>query len=334
MKRVSLKTIAEQLGVSTATVSLALSGKAKEGRVSEELSNKIVDMAKELNYMPNTLAKGLRIGKSKTIGLVIADISNVFFGTLALHIQEYAEKEGYAIIIVNTNERFDKMEKLMQLLKARQVDGFIITPTENSKELIEDLIAEKLPFVLVDRSFPDLEVNSVLINNYDISYKSTEKLIQQGCRNIGLITYKQNQFHINERGRGYVEALKNAGIYNPENVEEVYYDSLKSDVDNAIRNLINKKDKIDGIFFTTNSISINGVKSLIKNNINVPKEIQIMCFDESEAFYLLPYMVPFVKQPIEQMAEKSMELLIANIKMDKVNIEIKQCIIDAELIIE
>ncbi|MDD4245998.1 MAG: LacI family DNA-binding transcriptional regulator [Dysgonamonadaceae bacterium] len=334
MKRVSLKTIAEQLGVSTATVSLALSGKAKEGRVSEELSNKIVDMAKELNYMPNTLAKGLRIGKSKTIGLVIADISNVFFGTLALHIQEYAEKEGYAIIIVNTNERFDKMEKLMQLLKARQVDGFIITPTENSKELIEDLIAEKLPFVLVDRSFPDLEVNSVLINNYDISYKSTEKLIQQGCRNIGLITYKQNQFHINERGRGYVEALKNAGIFNPENIEEVCYDSLKSDVDNAIRNLINKKDKIDGIFFTTNSISINGVKSLIKNNINVPKEIQIMCFDESEAFYLLPYMVPFVKQPIEQMAEKSMELLIANIKMDKVNIEIKQCIIDAELIIE
>ncbi|HUI32789.1 MAG TPA: LacI family DNA-binding transcriptional regulator [Dysgonamonadaceae bacterium] len=334
MKRVSLKTIAEQLGVSTATVSLALSGKAKEGRVSEELSNKIVDMAKELNYMPNTLAKGLRIGKSKTIGLVIADISNVFFGTLALHIQEYAEKEGYAIIIVNTNERFDKMEKLMQLLKARQVDGFIITPTENSKELIEDLIAEKLPFVLVDRSFPDLEVNSVLINNYDISYKSTEKLIQQGCRNIGLITYKQNQFHINERGRGYVEALKDAGIFNPENIEEVCYDSLKSDVDNAIRNLINKKDKIDGIFFTTNSISINGVKSLIKNNINVPKEIQIMCFDESEAFYLLPYMVPFVKQPIEQMAEKSMELLIANIKMDKVNIEIKQCIIDAELIIE
>ncbi|MFA6360725.1 MAG: substrate-binding domain-containing protein, partial [Dysgonamonadaceae bacterium] len=153
-------------------------------------------------------------------------------------------------------------------------------------------------------------------------------------RNIGLITYKQNQFHINERGRGYVEALKDAGIFNPENIEEVCYDSLKSDVDSAIYNLINKKDKIDGIFFTTNSISINGVKSLIKNNINVPKEIQIMCFDESEAFYLLPYMVPFVKQPIEQMAEKSMELLIANIKMDKVNIEIKQCIIDAELIIE
>lgn len=334
MKRVSLKTIADELGVSTATVSIVLSGKYKRGRVSEKLSNKIKAKAKELNYMPNTLAKGLRIGKSKTIGLVIADISNVFFGTLALHIQEYAEKEGYAVIIVNTNEQYDKMEKLIQLLKARQVDGLIITSTENSKDLIEDLIDDNLPFVLVDRSFPDLEVNSVLINNYNISYQSTEKLIQQGCKNIGLVTYNQDQYHINERRKGYVEALKNAGIYNPENIKEACYDSLKSDVDKAICNLINRKDKIDGIFFTTNSISINGVKSLIENNVDIPNEIQIMCFDESEAFYLLPYSIPFIKQPIEQMAQIAMELLIENIKMEKEDIEIEQRIINAELITE
>ena len=333
MSRVSLKTIADQLGVSTATVSIVLSGKNKKGRVSEETSKKILDKAKELNYMPNTLAKGLRMGSSKTIGLVIADISNVFFGTLALHIQEYAEKEGYAIIIVNTSEDFNKMEKMIQLLKARQVDGFIITPTENSKSLIENLITEKMPFVLVDRSFPDLQVNSVLINNYDISYKSTKQLIQRGCGNIGLVTYKQDQFHINERRRGCVDALKNAGIYNSDNIKEVRYDFLKSDIDIEIDNLINKKDKVDGIFFTTNSISINGVKSLIKNNINIPNDIQIMCFDESDAFYLLPYAVPFIKQPIEQMAKESMKLLLDNIQMKKGDIEMKQRIINAELIV-
>ena len=256
MKRVSLKTIAKHLGVSTATVSLVLSGKAKKGRVSDETIKKIKEKAKELNYMPNTLAKGLRMGKSKTIGLVIADISNVFFGTLALYIQEYAEKDGYAVIIVNTNEQYDKMARLMQLLKARQVDGLIITPTENSKDLIEDLIVDNIPFVLVDRTFPSLEVNSVLINNYDISYKSTKYLIKQGCRNIGLVTYKQDQFHVNERKRGYVEALKDAGIYKSENIQEVSYDSLKKDVQNAICNLMNEKDKIDGILFTTNSILV------------------------------------------------------------------------------
>ncbi len=334
MSKVSLKTIADSLGVSTATVSLVLSGKAKKGRVSDATAKRVIDKVKELNYVPNTLAKGLRMGKSKTIGLVVADISNVFFGTLALHIQEYAEKEGYAVIIVNTNEQYDKMEKMIQLLKARQVDGFIITPTEKSKPLIEELIANKLPFVLVDRNFPDLPVSSVLINNYDISYLATEQLIKQGCRNIGLITYKQDQFHINERRRGYVEALKKHGIYNRENIEEIYYESLKNDVDKAICNLIKREDIIDGIFFTTNSISINGVKSLIENNIDIPNEIQIMCFDESEAFYLLPYDVPFIKQPIKQIAQKAMELLVDNIEIVKKDkIEVVKCIIQAELII-
>ncbi|HMM16793.1 MAG TPA: LacI family DNA-binding transcriptional regulator, partial [Petrimonas sp.] len=90
MKRVSLKDIARELGVSTATVSLVLNGKNMSGRVSSEMSQKILDKASELNYIPNTLAKGLKVGKSRTIGLIIADISNLFFGALALHIQIYA----------------------------------------------------------------------------------------------------------------------------------------------------------------------------------------------------------------------------------------------------
>ena len=97
---------------------------------------------------------------------------------------------------------------------------------------------------------------------------------------------------------------------------------------------MNEKDKIDGILFTTNSISINGVKSLIEKNITIPNNIRIMCFDESEAFYLLPYNIPFIKQPIEQIAQTAMKLLIDNIKMEKEDIEIKQHIIDAELITE
>ena len=333
MNRVSLKTIAKELGVSAATVSIVLNSKNSKGRVSEETSKKIIDKAKELNYMPNTLAKGLRMGSSKTIGLVIADISNVFFGTLALHIQEYAEQKGYAVIIVNTSEKLEKMEKMIKLLKARQVDGFIITPTENSKMLINDLKTERMPFVLVDRTFPDSNVNSVLINNYEISYRATQQLIKQGCRNIGLVTYKQDQFHINERRRGCVEALKDAGLYNSVNMKEVRYDFLKSDIDNEIFNLINTKNKVDGVFFTTNSISINGVKSLIKNNIDIPNDIQIMCFDESDAFYLLPYTVPFIKQPIERMAVESIELLIDSIQTNKGISKTHQSVLDAELIV-
>ena len=180
MKRVSLKDIARELGVSTATVSLVLNGKNTAGRVSSEMSKKILDKAAELHYVPNTLAKGLKMGKSRTIGLIVADVSNLFFGSLALHIQTYAEQKGYSVIIGNTNEQPKAMGDIINFLYARQVEGLIITPTEKSQYLLKRLIKSKIPFVLVDRSFPELAVSSVLINNYEISYQSTERLIQKG----------------------------------------------------------------------------------------------------------------------------------------------------------
>ncbi len=331
MKRVSLKDIAEELGVSIATVSLVLNRKNEKGRVSKEMSQKILDKAAELNYIPNTLAKGLKMGKSRTIGLIVADVSNLFFGTLALHIQIYAEQKGYSVIIGNTNEQLNAMENLMNFLYARQVEGFIITPTEQSQHLIERLINNKMPFVLVDRSFPELAVTSVLINNYEISYRSTEQLIQKGCKRIGLITYKQDHYHINERRRGCEDALKKAGIYDPDIMKEVRYDFLNNDIKKAIRNLISKNEKIDGIFFTTNSISINGVKELLKNHINIQKDIQIMCFDENDAFYILPYAVPFIKQPIQKMAKNAVELLIEQIEMKSEGT--KNVVVEAELVL-
>ena len=178
MKKISLKTIANELGVSSATVSLVLNGKDKNGRVSKELSKKILEKAAELNYIPNTLAKSLKVGKSNTIGLIIADISNIFFGTLALYIQNFAQQKGYTVIIGNTNENLNEMELVINFLSSRQVDGFIITPTEKSQDLLNKLTLNNIPLVLVDRTFPELNVNSVMINNYEISYKATEQLIK------------------------------------------------------------------------------------------------------------------------------------------------------------
>lgn len=331
VKRVSLKTIANELGVSSATVSLVLNGKNQNGRVSKKMSQEILDKADELNYVPNTLAKGLKVGKSRTIGLIIADISNLFFGALALHIQNYAEENGYTVIIGNTNEQLGEMEKLIKFLYARQVEGLIITPTEKSQPLLKRLIHNNIPFVLVDRTFPEMSVNSVMINNYEISYQSTEQLIRKGCKRIGLVTYRQDHYHINERRRGCEDALKNAGIYDPDIMEEVRYDFLKSDIKKAICTLMSKEEKIDGIFFTTNSISINGVKELIRNEVIIQKDIQIMCFDENDAFYILPYTVPFIKQPIKEMAKNAVELLIDQIEMK--NEGTNNLVIKAELVL-
>ncbi len=334
MTKVSLKVLANEVGVSVATVSLVLSGKGKNGRVSKKTAQKIIDKANELNYVPNSLAKGLKMGQSETIGLIVADISNVFFGTLALHIQNYAEKHGYTVIIGNTNERVEEMAKMINLMNARQVDGLIITPTEGSDKLVKHLIDNNKPLVLIDRSFPELNADSVLINNFEISYTSTKQLIRQGCRNIAFVTYKQDHYHINERRRGFTEAMKDEGTYNAENIREVRYEFLRSDMEKAISYIISKKEKIDGVFFATNSLSLAGVKSLLEQHVAVQKDIQVMCFDESEAFYLLPISFPFIKQPIEEMGKRAITLLVNQIENNgKKETEVEHCVIKAELVL-
>ncbi|MFA6701338.1 MAG: LacI family DNA-binding transcriptional regulator [Dysgonamonadaceae bacterium] len=328
MEKISLKYIADEIGVSIATVSLVLNGKNIKGRVSEETSKKILEKAEELHYTPNSFAKGLKIGKSATIGLIVADISNVFFGKLALYIQNEAEKKGYAVIIANTNEESSEMDKMVNLLKSRQVDGFVITPPAGSEKTIQYLANEKIPLVLVDRNFPEINVCSVLINNFEISYYAISKLIEKGFKNIALITYKQTQFHINERNRGYVEATKNANFYNEKNIKMVRYEFLNSDMEKVIHELLSNEPTIDAIYFTTNSISISGIKELYKQK-QYQSDIQLMCFDESDAFYILPLNIPFIKQPIEEMAKNAMQLLTDQMEMK--NYEIKNCIIEAEL---
>lgn len=330
LKKVSLKTIANEIGVSLATVSLVLNGKNQHGRVSKDMSQRILDKAAELNYIPNSLAKGLKMGLSKSIGLIVADISNVFFGTLALHIQNYAEEEGYTVIIGNTNENLAKMHKMITFLNSRQVDGLIITPTEGGEEIIQSLLEIKKPLVLVDRSFPDLDVPSVLINNFDICYHSTKKLLNKGCKNPAFIYYKQNQFHMNERKRGFVEAVKDAGVYNPENMREVSYQFLREDIEQAVSQLLNLPNKVDAFFFATNSISIAGIKSLSKRGLIIQRSIQVMCFDETEAIELLPYRIPYIKQPIEEMAKKSLKVLFDQIAKNESNLQ--KFYLDAKLI--
>lgn len=331
MERVSLKVIARELGVSTATVSLVLNGKNQNGRVSKDVSEKILAKAAELNYVPNSLAKGLKMGHSKSIGLIIADISNVFFGTLALHIQNFAEQMGYTVIIGNTNEDPEEMLKMITFLNSRQVDGLIITPTEGGEFMVKALLEKEKPLVLVDRTYSDIHVASVMINNFEISYCSTRQLLNRGCINPAFISYKQDQFHTNERKRGYLEAMQDAGLSVTDKIKEVSYQNLQEDMDGAIEELLQMSPKVDAIFFATNSISISGIRSLLKKGLLVQKDIQVMCFDESEAILLFPFRVPYVRQPIEEMAKHAIELLISQIERNEK--PDRQIVLEAELIV-
>jgi LacI family transcriptional regulator len=316
IKKVSLKDIAEKVGVSSATVSLVLSGKGKQGRVSKEMSDIIHAVAKEMNYQPNSIARGLRIGRTNTIGLIVADITNVFFSNIAFHIQEYAEKLNYTVIIANTNESVDKMAKLIELFKSHQVDGFIIVPTESSENLIQSLLDDKIPLVLIDRYFLAIETNYISINNYLASYKITKYLISKSCKKIAFVTYNSNLAHFEDRNTGYSDALKHSGLSGSGIIKKIDFYNIKSEMKEIIDDLFSENNNVDAIFFATNTLSITGMQELKSKFDKIPDCLKLACFDKSDIFDFLDYPISYVVQPISEMAKKSVDILVDQIKND------------------
>jgi LacI family transcriptional regulator len=315
-KRVSIKTIAQKVGASNAAVSLVLNGKDKECRIGKDLAERIRVAAKELNYEPNHLARGLRMGTSHTIGLVVADISNPFFANLAFHIQEYAEKFGYSVIITNTNESDDKMIKILDVLSGHQVDGLIVIPTEKGKSAIESLIRKKIPLVLLDRWYSDLQTCHVVIDNYQVSKNAVQYLIDNHCKRIALFGYSVDLPHMQERKRGYVDAVQRAGLFKGELVRDINYTNIKTDIENALDEFFfcGKAEHVDGIFFATNSIALAGLRYLFGKGKKIPEDVKVVCFDKSDVFDFMKEPVPYVLQPIPEMGKMAVDILVNQMK--------------------
>lgn len=314
MKRTSIKDIAQAVGVSNATVSLVLTGKAKKGRVSKEMAEKIQTVAKEMNYQPNRLARSLQSGHSQTVGLLIADIVNPFFANLAFHIQEEMRKAGYAVIIMNTDEDSQQMGEMIELMQCRQVDGFIIVPAESGEQSIRQLADHRVPLVLIDRYYPDIQTNNVLIDNYDASYQATQYLIQQGCRHIALFIYDTKQPHMEGRMNGYIDAMKEKGLFDESLIKRVLYRNIAGDIHMELQAIAEHRGAIDGLLFATNTIAVNGLKQLFKLKMNVPEDIRVVCFDKSDVFDFLPVPVPYIQQPIQSIARMASRLLLEQLE--------------------
>lgn len=210
-KRISLKDIAQKVGVSTALVSYVLNNK-KEGRINKDVAKKIKDTAKELNYRTNLLARSLKTNKTYTIGLIVADISSPFSSGMARIIEDEASKLNYTVIFGSSDENAQKFGKLIDIFLTRQVDGLIIAPPENAENQIAYLQQQGLPFVLFDRYCPSVNTNYVALDNYTAAYNAVTHMIETGCRRPALVTYNSTLFHMQERIRGYSAALKLAGI--------------------------------------------------------------------------------------------------------------------------
>jgi LacI family transcriptional regulator len=313
-KRVSLKDIAVKVGVSTALVSYVMNGLEKEKRVGPDIVKKIKEVAAQLNYKPNQIARSLRKGTTNTIGLIVADIANPFFGQLARIIEDEAGNHNYTVIIGSSDENHSKSASLIDTFLDRQVDGFIIVPSEGCEKEIKALVEKEVPVVLVDRYLPEVSTSYIVLNNYKATYEAVNHFLARGYKQIALIVYKSALIHIQERIRGYREAM--IDNHNTANIQikELVYNRVKEDMEKGISELFVGNQKPDALLFATNTLTISGMYAINNHNIKVPQEMALIGFDGNEAFDFFYSPLTFIEQPIEEMGSESVRILLDQIK--------------------
>ncbi|TLP70538.1 LacI family DNA-binding transcriptional regulator [Maribacter sp. ACAM166] len=322
--KVSLKDIAKIVGVSIPLVSYVLNGKGKENRVSEETEKRIKEVAKSLNYRPNLNARSLKTNKTRTIGVILADISNPFFSNLARIIEDEAFNQNYTVIFGSSDEKMEKFDRVLELLLDRQVDGLIIAPPQGSKQSILKLKLQKIPFVLIDRYFEGLEYNYVVADNFNASSLATNYLINKGHKKIATIGYQSDLSHYTDRYEGYIDALNCANIIPSENMmKRVNHLYLKRDMKKAMDELINRSE-VEAIYFQTNTLAEEGLRQLISLGRDVLQRIDVVVFDQNSTYHFLENFVPYISQPIKKMGEEALRILIENINHpDSKSVQIK-----------
>jgi len=278
---VSIKDVAQLANVSTSTVSHVIN---KTRNVNPDTEAKVLLAIKKLNYNVNPLARTLRSGNSKLIGYIVAHLSS-FFLDIGLKMEEILEAEGYKLIYLNSNEDKTKEKENIQRLVMQNIDGLIIAPVDSECSYMNQIINNKCPCVFLDRQPFGYQSDFVMSTNTKGAYEGTKILLDKGYTKIGFVG-SHNDKTMNERFEGFREALMERGIKINQDfikISKNHHLSLKElkygDCYKNTKELVEKM-KIEAIFCCTDITSISVLQYLKDNNLNVPSDIDIVCFDD------------------------------------------------------
>lgn len=306
-KNYTLADLAKKLNVSATSISFILNGKAEEKRISADLKEKVLRFVEEVNYKPNLLARSFRTGKTNIIGLMVEDISNSFFSKLARLIEEKANQYGYKILYGSTGNFPDKAKELMQMFIDRRLDGYIIAPTEGIRDEIDQLVNSNVPLVLFDRHYESSQHDYVVVDNYQSAFDAVKHLVDSGFNQIGFVTINSLQQQMQQRLAGYQSAIEAYGL-------KPYVKVMPYNIDDAkkcklIVDFLKKSKQLDAVFFSTNYLSINGLRAIKQLELSIPNNLGVLSFDDHVAFELHHPTITAIAQPIEEMADQLIKIL-------------------------
>ena len=295
----TIKDVAKHAGVSVATVSRYLN---KKGYVSEEAERKIEEAIKHLDYRPNQIARSLSTKRMQTIGLIVPDITNPFFPEIARAIEDTALKEGYTVILCNSDEQAHKERQYIETLAQKYIAGFIIATNQLEKEYYTGL---NIPLVLLDR-ISDEEIPSVTSNNKDGAVMGTELLLSCGAREIACISGPSHVIPAQERIQGFLTAVKGRDVkthivespFQFKEAEKIAFDLLAAN------------PGIDGVFAGNDVIAIGVQRAAHRLGLSVPEDVQIVGYDGILLGDMVTPSLTTVAQNIYQLGETAVNMLL------------------------
>ena len=312
-KHITIKDIAREAGVSVSLVSFVMNNRIgadgkRKYRVSEDTRQRVLEVARRLNYQPNSAARNLRQGRTHVIGAVLSDMSNIFYGAIARYLEDLALEHGFTLLIGSTDENPQKFHSVVRTFLEKDVEGFIVVPTEGSEDTMNYLQDAGVPTVVIDRHFPYLRVPNVVTDNAAAMETAFNTLQEQGAKNIFMVSYAMRISSIVDRETRFASLLRQQGIADAEErILRLSFEMQPAESQQIVDRLL--AAGCDGLIIASNMPAVSIIKALFQRKVKIQKDIKIVSFDYSNVYALFEPAIPYIQQPLQAITRKASEIL-------------------------
>jgi LacI family transcriptional regulator len=302
--------VAQRAGVSPITVSRVIN---HSGYASQETRDRVEAAVAELGYVPNRLARSLRSKRTHTLALIITDITNPFFTTVARGVEDTASDAGYTVIFCNTDESETEEQKYLQVVLQQQVDGVLLVPARSmGGESVEMIQKQNTPVVVLDRRMPSgAQVDVVRCESVEGAYQLVKLLIDLRHQHIAVISGPRLVSTAEDRVMGYRRAMADAGL---NQTDIVYYGAFtQASGYEMAQQLLALQPRPTAVFAANNLIAIGALKAVQDAGLRVPEDIAMVAFDDLPANLLVFPFLTVAVQPAYEMGRRATQLLLSRL---------------------
>jgi LacI family transcriptional regulator len=304
--RPTMNDVAELAQVSLGTVSKVLNGNLS---VKADRRERVLAACDQLNYKRNAIAASLRSRQTQTVGVVIPDILNTFYAALVEKLENLASAAGYTVIIVTTGENPRRAKERIEILLQRQVDGIIVIPSLNGSQSFAEAIETEVPCVVIDRISADDPFPTVATDNIDAVYQGTRYLLSLGHRHITLAVNSPDLWNTHERILGFQQAMREANAKPDVRIVGMTVEEARI----SLAMLFREASRPTALFTANNLVTLGALRAQQECNIEIPRDMSLLAFDDFEWLRLLQPPVSAIQQPIDQIAVESWRLMFQQI---------------------